>query len=371
MKHNIIVTSASGIEAVTKNELRGLGISDTAAINGKIAFEGTLDDAARCNMFLRTADKVMLELGKFGATSFDELFDNTLNINWEDFLALNGKYIINGKSSKSRLFALSACQKIIKKAIIERLKSHTKKSFFPEDGESYLIDFNIFEDNVTLSLNTSGSGLHKRGYRDLSGQAPLRETLAAAILMLANRQYDRPLIDPFCGSGTFPIEAAMIALNIAPGINRSFALEDYCFFDKKIMAETRQFAKDSIISADLRISGFDIDKRAIALATYHAEKAGVADKIHFQTQDVAKLSSRFSGGTLVCNPPYGERLMDEKSVATLYATLGEVYRNLDNWTLLALTSAKNFEPSFGARADKTRKLYNSTKECRLYFYFGK
>lgn len=371
MKYNIIVTSASGIEAVTKNELKTLGIGDTAAINGKIAFQGTLTDAARCNMFLRTADKVLLELGKFGATSFDELFDNTLNIGWEDFLASDGKFIINGKSSKSRLFALSACQKIIKKAIIERLKAHTRKSFFPEDGEECLIDFNIFEDNVTLSLNTSGSGLHKRGYRDLSGQAPLRETLAAAILMLSNWQYDRPLVDPFCGSGTFPIEAAMLALNIAPGINRVFALENYCFFDKKIMEETRQLAQSAVTLRDLRISGFDIDKRAITLASYHAEKAGIADKIHFQTQDVAKLSSRFSGGTLVCNPPYGERLMDEKSVEALYATLGGVYRNLDNWNLLALTSAKNFEANLGARADKTRKLYNSTKECRLYFYFGK
>lgn len=371
MKYNIIVTSASGIESVTKNELKALGINDTAAINGKIAFQGTLEDAARCNMFLRTADKVLLELSKFGATSFDELFDNTLNINWEDFLAPDGKYIINGKSSKSGLFALSACQKIIKKAIIERLKAHTKKSFFPEDGAEYLIDFNIFEDNVTLSLNTSGNGLHKRGYRNLSGQAPLRETLAAAILMLSNWQFDRPLIDPFCGSGTFPVEAALIALNIAPGINRNFAIENYCFFDKKIMDTARQSAQDAILSRELRISGFDIDKRAVALSMYHAEKAGVGDRIHFQTQDMAKLSSRFSGGTIVCNPPYGERLMDEKSVGALYATLGEVYKKLDNWNLFALTSAKDFEKSFGMRADKTRKLYNSTKECRLYFYLGK
>ncbi len=370
MNYNFIVTSASGIEAVTKNELKALGITDTAAINGKIAFDGTLNDAAKCNMFLRTADKVMLSLAKFNAVSFDELFDNTLSVNWEDFLATNGKYIINGKSSKSRLFALSACQKIIKKAIIERLKARTKKSFFSEDGEEYLIDFNIFEDSVTLSLNLSGSGLHKRGYRDISGQAPLRETLAAAILKLSNWQYDRPLIDPFCGSGTFPIEATLMAMNIAPGINRTFSMENYCFFDKKIMDDIRQSAQDDIVQRDLRISGFDIDKRAIALAAYHAEKAGVADKIHFQTQDVAKLSSRFSGGTLVCNPPYGERLMDEKSVALLYTTLGKVYAELKNWNLLALTSARSFERNFGARAAKTRKLYNATKECRLYFYFG-
>lgn len=370
MKYNIIVTTASGIESVTKNELKALGIGETSAINGKITFLGTLEDAARCNMYLRTADKVLLELSKFTAKSFDELFDNTAAIPWEHFLATDGQFIINGKSAKSGLFALSACQKIIKKAVIERLKGHTKKTVFPENGNGYLIDFNIFEDSVTLSLNTSGDGLHKRGYRDLSGQAPLRETLAAAILMLSGWQWERPLIDPFCGSGTFPIEAALMSRNIAPGTYRAFALENYCFFDKAVMDGVRQEAIGGITERELRISGFDIDKRAIALSLYHAEKAGVSANIHFQTQDVAKLSSRYSGGTLVCNPPYGERLMDEKSVAVLYATLGEVYKKLDNWRLLALTSAANFERSFGARADKTRKLYNATKECRLYYYFG-
>lgn len=367
-KYNIIVTSASGIEAITKNELRTLDIDNTAAINGKIAFEGTMEDIASCNMYLRTADKVLLQLDSFSATSFDELFDNTKSIPWEDFLHTDGQYLVNGKSSKSALFALSACQSIIKKAIIERLKERKKVSFFPENGVEYYIDFNLFEDVATISLNTSGQGLHKRGYRDISGTAPLRETLASAIILLSGWQGDTPLIDPFCGSGTIPIEAAMIARNIAPGINRSFVIENYSFFDKKIMDNVRQEAISKIMERDLRISGFDIDKRAITLSLYHSEKAGVGQNIHFQAQDVSKLSSRFSLGTLITNPPYGERLMDAASVALLYKSLGEATKNLDRWKFYILTSARDFERNFGKRATKNRKLYNATKECKLYIY---
>lgn len=367
-KYNLIVTSASGIEAITKNELKMLGIHNTAAINGKIGFEGTLEDIASCNVYLRTADKVLLQLDNFSATTFDELFDNTKNIAWEEFLHIDGKYLVNGKSSKSALFALSACQSIIKKAIIERLKEKTNASRFPENGADYHIDFNIFEDMATISLNTSGHGLHKRGYRDIAGSAPLRETLASAIIMLSGWQGDTPLIDPFCGSGTIPIEAAMIARNIAPGINRDFAIENYAFFDRKIMDKVRQEANAKIIDRDLRISGFDIDKRAITLSVYHAGRANVAENIHFQTQDVAQLSSRFALGTIITNPPYGERLMDADSVAKLYKSLGDVSQSLDRWRYFILTSARDFERNFGKRATRNRKLYNSTKECKLYIY---
>lgn len=226
----------------------------------------------------------------------------------------------------------------------------------------------MFEDVATISLNTSGQGLHKRGYRDISGTAPLRETLASAIILLSGWQGDTPLIDPFCGSGTIPIEAAMIARNIAPGINRSFVIENYSFFDKKIMDNVRQEAISKIMERDLRISGFDIDKRAITLSLYHSEKAGVGQNIHFQAQDVSKLSSRFSLGTLITNPPYGERLMDAASVALLYKSLGEATKNLDRWKFYILTSARDFERNFGKRATKNRKLYNATKECKLYIY---
>lgn len=366
--NNIIVTSASGIEAITKNELRNIGIHDTSAINGKIEFVGTMKNLAECNMFLRTADKVLLKLSEFKATTFDQLYQGIYEIPWQDYLDIKGKFIVNGKSAKSSLYALSACQSIIKKSILDKLSFTKKITYFPESGDEYFIDFNIFNDSVIISLNTSGNGLHKRGYRQLVGQAPLKETLAAALIMLSNWDRDYPFIDPFCGSGTLPIEAALIASNIAPGLNRNFALEDYIFFDKKIMDDIRVNAKDSIQKEKYRISGFDIDKNAISLSMKHAENAGVKELIHFQAQDISGLSSRFSNGVIVTNPPYGERLMDKKSVAELYATFGKVYNGLDNWKLCVLTSFNDFERNFGKKSVKNRKLYNARKECRLYFY---
>lgn len=366
-KYNLALTAASGVEGVTKNELKRIGIDLSQAINGKIHFQGSLIDLAKCNMFLRTADKALLEVAKFQALSFDELFEGTFGVPWEDYLDPEAKFIIYGKSSKSKLFAVKACQSIIKKAIIERLKKKTRHSVFEEKGSRYYIDFYIHEDIVMLSLNASGEGLHKRGYRKLVGEAPLRETLAAAIILLSEWKSDTPFIDPFCGSGTLPIEAALMAKNIAPGLNRSFAMEDYFFIDKKIMQDVRQSAKEQIeYDKPLRISGFDIDKKAIELSVLHAQKAGVKEDIHFQVQDISKLSSRFSLGTIVTNPPYGERLMDKSSVMDLYIRLGEVYKSLDRWTFAVLTSHRDFQRLFGKRADKNRKLYNAKKECRLY-----
>lgn len=366
---DIIVTSASGIEAVTKNELKSLGFFETTAVNGKIEFKGDFTDLANCNMFLRTGDKVLMKLSQFKAETFDDLFDSVINISWQDYLDPKGKYIVTGKSARSKLFAISACQSVIKKAIVEKLSITKKISYFPESGNEYYIDFNINNDIVTISLNTSGDGLHKRGYRQLVGEAPLKETLASALIMLSEWNTDYPFIDPFCGTGTLPIEAAMIAANIAPGLNRAFALENYVFFDKNIINQTREFASGNIkTERDYRISGFDIDKAAIKLSLTHAEKAGVKDMIHFQQQDISKLSSRFSEGTIVTNPPYGERLMDKKSVAELYKTLGQTHKNLNNWRLCVLTSFNEFERHFGKRAVKNRKIYNARKECRLYFY---
>lgn len=371
-KYNIIVTAASGIEGVTKRELKGLGIYNSCAVNGKIGFEGSLQDIARCNMFLRTADKVLIKLSEFTALSFDELYEGVISFPWEDFLDKNGKYTVNGKCVKSTLFAVSACQSIIKKAIIERLKTHYKLSMFPEDGNEYHINFNMFENRVTLALNTSGNGLHKRGYRDLVGEAPLKETLASALLLLSDWTAEKPFIDPFCGSGTLPIEAAMIASNIAPGINRGFAFENYGFFDKNIAAAVKEEARCALKPAqDLRISGFDIDPDVIKIALRHAERAGVKDSVHIQVQDVDKLSSRYAFGAIVTNPPYGERLMNAKAVSKLYNTLGKVYRSLDRWSLFVITSAIDFESSFGKRADKTRRLYNAKMECRYYSYLNK
>lgn len=371
-KYNIIVTAASGIEGVTKRELKDLGIQKSCAINGKIGFEGSLLDVARCNMFLRTADKVMIKLSEFPALTFDELYEGVISLPWEDLVDKNGKYTVNGKCVKSTLFAVSACQSIIKKAIIERLKKHYNTTQFPEDGNEYHINFNLFENNATLALNTSGNGLHKRGYRDLVGEAPLKETLASALILLSNWNAEKPFIDPFCGSGTLPVEAAMIASNIAPGLNREFAFENYGFFDNNIAAAVREEAKCAVkADKELRISGFDIDPEVVKIALRHAERAGVRDSIHLQVQDVEKLSSRYAFGTIVTNPPYGERLLNTKSVKKLYNTLGNVYRSLDRWSLFAITSAIDFESSFGKTADKTRRLYNAKMECRYYCYINK
>ena len=368
-KYNIIVTAASGIEGVAKSELKKLGVENARSVNGKINFQGTFEELARCNMFLRCADKVLLQVGKFKADNFDALFDGVFSLPWEDFLDSEGKFLINGKSSKSKLFAISACQSIIKKAIIERLKKRTHKKNFQESGVDFYIDFNIYEDIVILSFNTSGEGLHKRGYRNLVGEAPLKETLAAALILLSEWKTDTPFIDPFCGSGTLPVEAALIARNIAPGLNRSFAMENYSFIDKSIMKNVRKKALETIdYNKTLRTSGFDIDKNAIDLSVFHSQNAGVKDDIHFQTQDISKLSSRFSLGTIVTNPPYGERLMNKDSVIELYKTFGKVCKSLDRWTIAVLTSFMAFERYFGKRAIKNRKLYNAKKECRLFIY---
>lgn len=367
--HKLIITAASGVEGVTKRELKSLGIAETTAINGKISFFADEELIAKANLHLRTADKVLLVIKEFSAESFDELFDNAEGIPWEDYFPRNGKFNISGKSTKSKLFALSSIQSILKKAILTRLGKHYKTSYFPESGTEYHIDFNIYEDSVTLSLNTSGASLHKRGYRTLVGAAPLRETLASCMVLLSRWNGETPLIDPFCGSGTIPIEAARIALNIPAGMDRRFAFEDYGFIDASVLETEKQKALSEVkTDLELRISGFDIDKEAIKLALRHARNANLESRIHFQVQDMRNLSSRFSNGTIITNPPYGERLLTPKAAALLYKDFRKVYDTLEGWSLFVLTSAPDFERSFGKRADKNRKLYNAKKECKLYSY---
>jgi putative N6-adenine-specific DNA methylase len=368
---SLSVTSASGIEAVTKRELITLGFDPSPAINGRTSFKGDMDSVAKCNVNLRTADRVYINLSEFDAESFDQLFESIYEIEWENILPINAKIIINAKSVSSTLFALSAIQSITKKAIIDRLKNKLKITTFFEDGAEYKLDVNFYKNHAIVTLDTSGNGLHKRGYRAEVGEAPLRETMAAAIIMLSNWKFDLPFIDPFCGSGTIPIEASLIATNTAPNLNRSFAFDTW-----KNSAVTSEKAKDEakqliIHDRNLRISGFDIDSKATKLAIRHAAAAGVSSLIHFQTADMRTISSRFQKGVIVTNPPYGERLMSETEVAALYRDFGKLYRSLDNWSLNAITSYGNFERVFGGRADKTRKLYNAQLECRLYQYFCK
>jgi putative N6-adenine-specific DNA methylase len=368
--YNIVVTTAAGVEGVTKKELRDLGISNPRAIEGSFHFEGNSLDIARLNMFLRTGERVYIEIAQFEAQSFDDLFENITAIDWENYLDIDGAFIVNGKSKKSALFALSSCQSIIKKAILTRLTQKTNTLIFSEEGATFFIEFSINNDIVTILLNTSGKGLHKRGYRDLVSEAPIKETLACALLLLSDMSADRTFIDPFCGSGTLVIEAARIALNIASGRDREFDYKLWKGFDKEVYSLAYQEALDNEkMDTKLRFSGFDIDSNAIKLSMHHAQRANISDKIHFQVQDVSKLSSRYKLGTIVTNPPYGERLLDIKQANALYNTLGNVYKSLDNWSLFAITSAPQFEKHFGKRSDKNRKFYNANKECHFYSYF--
>ncbi len=358
------VTSASGIEAVTKRELEGLGYAPSGAIYGRISFNGNYRDVGRANLMLRTANRVYVNVARFHAETFDELFEGVKNIPWQSILPKNARVIVNAKSFKSKLFALTSIQKITKKAIVVAMGS------LFESGGTYTLEVVINEDEVLVALDTSGVALHKRGYRSYVGEAPLRETLAAAIILLSVWKWDRPFIDPFCGSGTLPIEAALIGTNTAPGLNRDFAFQNF-IKAPEIITSLREEARDLIVNdRELRISGFDINKDAIALSLKHAQNAGMQNKIHFQVADMRSLRSRFSHGVIITNPPYGERLLNDNEVRALYADFGKVYRSLDEWSAYVITSYDNFEKYFGARSDKTRKLYNSELECKLYRYLG-
>lgn len=368
-KLNIEVAVASGIEAVVKRELLRLGYEPSGANLGRIEFEGTFEDVLRANVFLRSANRVRIELSKFKAQTFDELFDGIFAMRWQDVLTKDAKIVVDAKSVKSKLFALSAVQSIVKKAIISKLSTVYNCSF-NESGAAYCIEAAIVDDVVTVTLDTSGEGLHKRGYRTYLGDAPIRETLAAAMIQLSVWNPDRPLIDPFCGSGTIPVEASLIGLDIAPGMNRNFACEQFANAPKvreKVQEEALQRIKRD---RQLHISGFDIKKDAIKLAFKHAERAGVKDNIHFQVQDMRDLSSKYAHGVIITNPPYGERLMKEDELKALYRDFGKVTAKLDEWCVYAITSYRAFEKYFGRRADKVRKLYNSELECNFYQYLA-
>lgn len=367
-KLNIEVAVASGIEAVCKRELLRLGYNPSGANYGRIEFEGDYKDVLRANVFLRTANRVRIVLAKFKAETFDDLFDGIFAMRWQDIVTRDSRIIVNAKSQSSKLFALRSIQSITKKAIISKLAS-TLGGSFDESGAVYDVEVSLCGDVATVTLDTSGEGLHKRGYRAYLGDAPIRETLAAAMIELSVWNPDRAFIDPFCGSGTIPIEAALIGLNIAPCMNRNFACESFKNAPN-VRELVQQEAQDSIRDRVLHISGFDINKDAIKLAQKHAERVGVKDKIHLQVGDMRDVSSRFSHGVIVTNPPYGERLMDEAELKILYRDFGAMTRKLDEWCVYAITSYRAFEKYFGARADKVRKLYNSELECNFYQYLA-
>lgn len=368
----ICVTSASGIEAVTKRELyKIIGKEDLSAINGRIKFEGDESDVAKCNLNLRTGNRVEIVLGGFKAETFDDLFDGVKSIPFEEYIDRDGKIIVSAKSVQSKLFAYSAIQSVSKKAICERLCKKYGVNELNESGARYKIEVAALKDYVTVTLDTSGDGLHRRGYRGLVGEAPLKETLAAALVELSVWNKSRPLADLFCGTGTIPIEACMIALNIPAGLNRGFDFQNWKCFDKKIFDRAAEEAKANIVTdADLRIGGFDIDDKQLKLARKHAELAGVDKYIHFQRADMRDFSSRFSHGVIISNPPYGERLSDRKEVEKLYRDYGKKVASLDDWCAYTLTPVDDFERLFGKKADKKRKIYNGKIECCYYSHLA-
>lgn len=371
-KLNITVTCASGVEKVLKSELVRLGYQDCPAINGAVTFFGTPLDVARCNLNLRTADRVYIKLAEFAVDSFDDLFDGVSELRWEDFLTKNARITVNGKCVKSKLYAISACQSIIKKSISDRLCKRFGLNRLSEDGAEYAVEFSVFKDVATLYLNTSGVGLHKRGYRDMVGIAPIKETLASALILLSDFYKERPFADPFCGSGTIAIEAAKIALNIAGGKGRRFAFNDWTNFDRELFLAASEEAEDKEDrNAKVEIFGSDIDSKAIKLSKRHAQRAGLEDKIRFSVCDVKNFSSELKNGTIVTNPPYGERVYDVREAEACYKSLGNAFKGLDGWSAFIITSAKSFERHFGKKADRDRKLYNSNRECRYYYYYGK
>lgn len=369
-KIKLTVSAASGVESVTKRELSRLGFGEPSAVLGAMSFDAEWKDIARLNIRLRTADRVYLSLADFPAATFDELFDGAASIPWEDYLKGDERVVVDGKSSQSKLFALSACQKIVKKAVAERMRKKRGIAYLPENGCAVRVYFRIYRDRAEISLDTTGTGLHKRGYRDKVGAAPIRENLAAAMVLLSDYYYARPFFDPFCGSGTIAIEAAMLALDIAPGLNRRFDFENFPFYAEKFLLSAREEAKDTEKrDRDVLIVGSDIDEKAVDLARRHAARAGLAGRIRFEKKDAAEFSSELSGGVIVTNPPYGDRVLDEQSAHALIRKFGSACRTLNGWSVFAISADREFEKAFGKKADKTRKLYNSDKECRFYEYF--
>lgn len=358
-----------GLESVLKREIQDLGYEIIQVEDGRVTFRGGIDAACRANIFLRTAERILLKAGSFKACTFDELFEKTKAVPWENYIPEDGKFWVTKASSvKSKLFSPSDIQSIMKKAMVERLKSCYHIQWFKEDGASYPIRVFLMKDVVTIGIDTSGMSLHKRGYRPAAGKAPIAENLAAALIMLTPWRKDRILVDPFCGSGTFPIEAAMMAANIAPGMNRSFTAEKWTnLIDRKYWYEAVDEANDLVDDqVETDIQGYDIDPDVLRTARQNAENAGVSHMIHFQQRAVKDLSHPKKYGFIITNPPYGERMEEKERLPQLYREFGESFRKLDSWSAYMITSYDEAERYFGRKADRNRKIYNGM--LRTYFY---
>ena len=362
-----------GLESVLKREIADLGYEITEVVDGRVSFKGDAASIARCNVFLRTTERVMLKVGSFKAVTFDELFEKTKALPWENFVPKDGKFWVKKASSiKSKLFSPSDIQRIVKKAIVDRLSSKYNILRFPEDGSEYPIRITILKDEVTVGLDTSGDSLHKRGYRKLTVKAPITETLAAALISLTPWKKDRLLIDPFCGSGTIPIEAAMIGLNIAPGMNRDFqAMSWDNILPKSLFTQAKKEAIDLIDrDSKLSIQGYDLDSSALDAARGNLALAGLEGSIHFQQRDMRDISSAKKYGFIITNPPYGERLEEKAAMPQLYKEMGEAFARLDEWSYYIITGFEDAPKYFGRKPDKNRKIYNGMMKTYFYSYQG-
>ncbi len=370
-KVRLLATAAMGLEAIVAKEVRNLGY-EAEVENGKVMFDAPISAIPRCNLWLRTADRVKIIVGEFKAESFDELFEGTKSLPWENYISEDGQFPVNGKSVKSKLYSVPDCQAIVKKSIAERLKlKYGMVSKMPETGALYKVEVAILKDIAALTLDTSGIGLHKRGYRAGQGEAPLKETLAAALVLLTNWKPDYPLIDPFCGSGTIPIEAALIGQNIAPGFNREFASEEWSFIRSKFWDEALTEAEDlAKYDQKLDITGSDISHQLINIARDNAIEAGLSDLITWKQMQVSDLTMKQENGYIISNPPYGERMSDQEEVKEMYRDLGKIMNKEPSWSVYIITAFEAFEKEYGQSATKKRKLFNGFIQTDYYQYFG-
>ncbi|MBQ9759710.1 MAG: class I SAM-dependent RNA methyltransferase [Clostridia bacterium] len=370
MKLELVATCLFGLEKMLGEEIDALGLRRIETMDGRVIFEGEERDVARCNVNLRCAEHVFIRLGAFPATTYTELFEGVMALAWEDWIGKYDAFPVKGHCIKSKLYSIPDCQSIIKKAIVERLSAHYGIKWFSETETQYQIEFFLFKDTVSLMIDTSGIPLHKRGYRPQSGAAPLRETLAAAIALTARPREDVLFWDPMCGSGTIAIEAAMILSNRAPGLGRAFAAEKFSQLSPKTWADAREEAEGKIRrDAQFEVYASDIDDAILDVTYENALRAGVEEHLNIFQADVRRIEKKDCKGTVVCNPPYGERLMTPAEAAELYRDMGRAFARLSPWQIYIITSHPDFERLYGQRADKTRKLYNGMLPCSLYQYF--
>lgn len=372
MNFKLIATCAAGMESIVGNELKHLGYKVNVE-NGRVRFDGDVADIAKTNLWLRTADRIKIVVGEFTAKTFEELFQGVEGLNWEDFLPLDAEFPVAGKSQKSTLHNVPSVQAITKKAIVTKMSTvYHRRTKLPETGALYPIEVAINKDKVLITLDTTGSSLFKRGYRVNKGGAPLKENMAAALVLLARWYPEMPFVDPVCGSGTIPIEAALIGCNIAPGLKRNFAFENWDWVDKDIIKQAREQAQAAIKKdIDLDISGYDIDGSMIEIAKENAVQAGVQDIVNFKQMAVKDFKTDKINGVIVANPPYGERLSDKEHVHQLYQQMGKLYQPLTSWSKYILTSDLQFEQFYGTKATKRRKLYNGSLRTDFFQYWGK